>query len=439
MSKPNQHRGALSETDLQPVAGGGLLDRRLFLKGSGALARAVSAAGAGLFAAGTAHSETLKVPEWTTMPGGEFTEYGMPSRYEAGVKRASGAKRNPLFVAGAQAGRSPLHALEGMITPSGLHFEVTHNGIPDIDPDRHRLIIHGLVKRPLSFTVEALSRYPMTSRIHFVECAGNSGALAAPNAVPGTAQILHGLVSCSEWTGISLAVLLQEAGIDPKAKWILADGADPASVSRSIPLEKAMDDVMVALYQNGERIRPSNGYPMRLLVPGFQGNMNIKWLRQVKLTEGPSQTRYETSRYSMLLKDGRVAEYKFFMDAKSVITRPSPGFAMHGPGLYEISGIAWSGHGKVRKVEVSADGGKSWAATELSEPVLSKAITRFRMPWRWDGSPAVLQSRATDETGDMQPTRDVLVAARGTKGFYHWNSVNSWAVAGEGSVTHVYA
>jgi sulfane dehydrogenase subunit SoxC len=206
-----------------------------------------------------------------------------------------------------------------MITPNGLHFEVTHNGVPDIDPDQHRLVIHGLVDRRLSFSVESLSRYPMTSRISFVECAGNSGALTLPNAVPGTAQSLHGLVSCAEWTGVSLAVLLAEAGVDPKATWLLAEGADPSSVSRSIPMSKAMDDAMIALYQNGERIRPANGYPMRLLVPGFQGNMNVKWLRQLKLTDMPMQTRYETSRYSLLLDDGRAAQYKFDLDAKSVI------------------------------------------------------------------------------------------------------------------------
>jgi len=432
VSRHRKHGGTLSESELEPVAGGGLLHRRLFLRGGGVVAAAFALPGA-------AHAEKLEIPEWTKNPSGEFAGYGMPSRFEAEVQRGPAGKRNPLYVAGIQSGRTPLHALEGIITPSGLHFEITHNGIPDIDPAQHRLVIHGLVKRPLIFTLESLSRYPMTSRIHFVECAGNSGALAQPKAVQGTAQTLHGLVSCSEWTGVSLAVLLAEAGVDPKAKWIVADGADPASVSRSIPIEKAMDDAIIALYQNGERIRPSNGYPIRLLVPGYQGNMNIKWLRQLKLTEGPGQTRYETSRYSLLLKDGRAAQFKFPLDAKSVITRPSPGVGLSGPGLYEVSGIAWSGHGKVRKVEVSADGGQTWAEAALSEPVLSKALTRFRMPWRWDGGPAVLQSRATDETGYMQPTRDTLVASRGTKGFYHWNSVNSWAISSEGSAAHVYA
>lgn len=424
--------GTRPAQDLEPVAGGGLLHRRIFLQGGGLAAAAFAVPG-------IARAEKLEVPAWTKNPEGYFTGYGAPSRFEADVQRGPIGEPNPLFAVGGGGIRAPIHALEGMITPNGLHFEITHNGVPDIDPDQHRLVIHGLVKRPLSFSLDALLRYPMTSRISFVECAGNSGALVRPTPVPGTAQTLHGLVSCAEWTGVSLAVLLAEAGVDPKAKWLLADAADPASVSRSIPLEKAMDDAMIALYQNGERIRPSNGYPMRLLVPGYQGNMNVKWLRQLKLTEVPMQTRYETSRYSLLLDGGRVAQYKFQLDAKSVIVRPSPGMGMSGPGLYEISGIAWSGAGKVRKVEVSADGGQSWAEAALSEPVLSKALTRFRMPWRWDGGPAVLQSRVTDDSGYEQPTREKLIAARGEKNFYHCNCITSWAVDAEGSVAHVYA
>ena len=210
-------------------------------------------------------------------------------------------------------------------------------------------------------------------------------------------------------------------------------------MSRSVPLAKAMDDAIIAIYQNGEHIRPSNGYPMRLLVPGYQGNMNVKWLRRIKLTEGPTMTRDETSRYSILLQDGRVAQFKFPLDAKSMITQPSPGLMMKGPGLYEISGLAWSGNGKIVKAEVSADGGKSWAEAALSEPVLSKALTRFRIPWKWDGGPVILQSRATDDTGYVQPTRDALIAARGAKGNFHCNCITSWAVAQNGEVKHVYA
>jgi len=252
-------------------------------------------------------------------------------------------------------------------------------------------------------------------------------------------QGLHGLVSCAEWTGVPLALLLDEAGVDEKAQWLLAEGADAAGMSRSVPLAKARDDALIALYQNGERIRPANGYPVRLLLPGYQGNMNVKWLRRIKLTEGPTMTKDETSRYALLLQDGRVAQFKFPMDAKAVITRPSPGVALKGPGLYEISGLAWSGNGKIAKVEVSADGGQSWAPAVLSEPVLSKALTRFRLPWRWSGGPAVLQSRAIDDTGYVQPTRAAQIAARGAKGIYHCNVITSWGVAETGEVKHVYA
>ncbi len=419
------------------VAGNGLLDRRMFLRQGGVMAGVLGATT--LVGADGAVAETLQVPVWTKEPVRNLVGYGQPSRFEANVMRGPIPDRNELYTAGNGAVRAPLHALEGSITPSGLHFEITHNGLPDIDPEQHRLIIHGLVKRPISLTLNDLARYPMTSRVHFIECAGNSGAMYGAKAAPGTAQTLHGLVSCSEWTGVMLSTLLSEVGVDPKGKWILAEGADPASVTRSIPMAKAMDDVMIALYQNGERVRPSNGYPIRLLVPGFQGNTNVKWLRQLKVTEGPSMTRYETSRYTLLMKDGKAAQFKLQLDAKSVITKPSPGFKMQGPGFYEISGIAWSGNGSVAKVEVSADGGKSWAEAALSQLVLPKAVTRFRIPWRWDGGPAQLQSRVTDSTGYVQPTRDTLIAARGGKAQYHFNGITTWSLAGNGELTHVYA
>ena len=411
------------------AAGNGLLNRRVFL-----------AAGAGLVAsASSARAEPLAVPEWTKHPGAWFQAYGQPSKFEANVGRGAIVEHNALYESGPGSVRAPLQFLEGMITPNGLHFERSHNGIPDIDPAQHKLVIHGLVKQPLVFTLDDLARYPMTSRIHFVECACNSGALYGKTAVPGTAQTLHGLLSCAEWTGVPVSLLLEEAGVDPAAQWVLAEGADAAHMSRSIPLAKIMDDAMIALYQNGERVRPSNGYPMRLLVPGFQGNMNVKWLRRLKLSATPMMTKDETSKYSMLLKDGKVAQFKFPLDAKSVITKPSPGYQLKAQGFYEISGVAWSGNGKIARVEVSADGGKSWADAVLSGPVLSKAITRFRAPWHWTGQEATLQSRATDETGYVQPTRDVLIGARGNNAAYHNNVITSWAVASTGEIKHVYA
>jgi len=415
---------------LESVAGNGLLHRRTFLAGGGMLA--------GALAAGAAHAEPLAIPEWAIKPGVRPLKYTQPSPFEAHVARIL-PDQNPLYQPGSASGRTPLQFLEGMVTPNGLHFEVTHNGVPEIDPAQHFLVIHGLVKRPLKFTVESLLRYPMTSRFHFIECAGNSAALYQPNPVQGTVQTLHGLVSGAEWTGVPLSALLDEAGVDPKASWLLVEGGDASSVTRSLPLAKAMDDVMIALYQNGERIRPSNGYPIRLLVPGYQGNVNIKWLRRIKLVDGPQHTRYETSRYSLLMADGKTAQYKLPLDAKSVITRPSPGYVLKAPGFYEISGIAWSGNGAVRQVEVSADGGKSWAVAALGGPALPMALTRFRAPWRWDGGPATLQSRVTDTTGYIQPTRDALITARGAKANYHFNGITSWNVAANGEVNHVYA
>jgi len=417
--------------DDQPVAANGLLDRRLFLQGGAGTALALSG-----ISSSAADGEELRVEPWMKLPGSPFVGYGQPSRFEDKVVRVAA---NPPNAPGTGAARTPLHRLNGTITPNGLHFERSHSGIPDIDPDAHRFLIHGLIKRPLVFTLETLSRYPVESRIAFIECGGNGNQLYQKDAAPLNVQALHGLVSCAEWTGVPLSILLDEAGVDPAAKWILAEGADAAGMSRSVPLAKAMDDALIALYQNGERIRPSNGYPMRLLLPGYEGNMQVKWLRRIKVTEGPTMTKDETSKYTMLLLDGKSLQFVFPIEAKSVITQPSPGLVMNGPGLYEISGIAWSGYGRIAKVEVSADGGKTWAPGALQQPVLSMALTRFRVPWQWTGVPAILQSRATDETGYVQPTRAELIAKRGAKAFYHFNGVTSWGVSEIGEVKHVYA
>ena len=303
---------------LEPAAGNGLLNRRIFLEG----ALVASATGAGLSAAG---ADPLVVQPWSKKPGPHFIPYGMPSRFEEKVVRAVTPPNNPLTT-GVGSSRTPHQLLDGVMTPSGLHFERSHSGIPDIDPEQHRLLIHGLVRRPLVFTVEALSRYPMTSRIAFVECAGNSGALNAPQAAPRLdVAAIHGLLSCSEWTGVKLSTLLDEAGVEPTARWILAEGADSSGMSRSAPIAKAMDDALVCLYQNGERVRPSNGYPVRLLLPGFEGNMNVKWLRRIKLTAEPTMTKDETSKYTVLLKDEKAWQFVFPLEVKSMITRPSPG------------------------------------------------------------------------------------------------------------------
>jgi sulfane dehydrogenase subunit SoxC len=414
----------------EQAAGNGLLDRRLFLTAGAA------AVGSTALAKKAGAAEPLLIEPWMKTPGSPFTPYGQPSKYTSKVVRTVTSAPG---TTGTGTSRTPHHLLDGMITPNGLHFERHHNGVPDINPDAHRLLIHGLVKRPLVFTLEALTRYPMESRVAFIECAGNSALLYQKEPAQVGVQPIHGLLSCAEWTGVRLATLLEEAGVEPNAQWILAEGADAPSMSRSVPLAKAMDDAMVAIYQNGEPVRPSNGYPMRLLLPGYEGNTNVKWLRRIKLTEGPTMTKDETSKYTILLNDGKSLQFCFALEAKSVITRPSPGLAMGGPGLYEISGLAWSGYGRIAKVEVSADGGASWAPAALHEPVLPMSVTRFRAPWRWDGGPAVLQSRATDDSGYAQPSRSRLISDRGARGNYHFNGITSWGIAQGGEIKHVYA
>jgi sulfane dehydrogenase subunit SoxC len=429
-------RKEVARPQLEPAAGNGILDRRIFLEGT-LLAGASGIAGAPI-ASTAAGAEPLVVAPWMKTPGAELTAYGQPSRFEGKVVRNVPRPPNPATV-GIGTARTPVQLLTGMITPNGLHFDRSHSGTPDIDPEAHRLLIHGLVKRPLVFTLAALSRYPMVSRIAFLECAGNSQLLNAPQPQAANAQAIHGLISCAEWTGVPLATLLDEAGVEPAAKWVIAEGADAAAMSRSIPLAKCLDDAFICLYQNGERVRPANGYPIRLLLPGFEGNMNVKWLRRLKLAEAPAMTKDETSKYTILLKDGKAWQFVFPIEVKSIITQPSPGLVLRGQGFYEISGLAWSGNGRIAKVEVSADGGRSWAPAALQEPVLSRAVTRFRAPWQWDGGPAVLGSRATDETGMMQPTRAALAAERGLRGAYHYNAIANWRIDEKGEASNVYA
>src|SRR2546421_7248595 len=409
--------------------------KRSFLKRSIALLAA-----SGLLTSrprGAVAAEPPDVPPWMKSPGAGFNEYGAPAKYEGKVTRT--LIRSQPGTTGSGAPRTPLEALDGMLTPSGLHFERHHSGVPDIDPDKHRLLIQGLVQRPLIFTMDALLRYPMVSRIHFLECAGNSGIMYSATPPALTCGQTHGMVSCSEWTGVPLRMLLEEAGADPNAPWLLAEGADSAAMSRSVPMAKALDDAFLALYQNGERLRPENGYPVRLFLPGYEGNMHVKWLRRLKVMPTPTMTKDETSKYTDLQANGTSLMFTFPMAVKSVITRPFPGLTLQGPGLYEISGLAWSGNGTIKQVEVSADGGRTWAAATLSAPVLPRALTRFRIAWRWNGAPAVLKSRATDDTGEVQPTRDALVAAHGTNVLYHYNAIQAWQVEANGEVKHVYA
>lgn len=375
------------------------------------------------------------IPEWTTTQGAPVISppYGVPSRFESGVVRK--LRTASLFPTAASS-NTPLARLHGIITPSGLHYERHHGGVPAIDPDRHRLLIHGLTKRTLILTMEDIVRFPSVSRVHFLECSGNTPAWA--NARPEwTVQETHGLLSCSEWTGVPLSTVLMEVGVKPEAKWMLAEGADAVVMTRSIPLEKALDDALLAYAQNGERLRPEQGYPLRLLLPGFEGNTSVKWLRRLKLGDQPFDSREETSKYTDLLPDGTATRFNFVMGVKSVITVPSGGQHLSEPGFYEISGLAWSGHGRIQKVDISTDGGATWREARLQEPVLDKCLTRFRLPWTWDGGPGLLQSRAVDGFGNVQPTRDVLLARRGTNARYHYNAIQTWRLRSDGALSNV--
>jgi len=443
MGNDTLRKSGKAPPSLEFAAGNGLIDRRALLGRGVALAGAASAASAGSLTGAAA--EPLKDGPWSLEVGAVIPAYQTPSRFEKNVVRTVD---NPDNLPRNSRARTPHHLLKGIITPNGLHFTICHGGVPDIDPAQHRLVIHGLVKRPLEFTLEALERYPMVSRIGFVECGGNSAPLFSNQPLQENVQALHGLASCSEWTGVLLSTLLEETGIDPKAKWTIAEGADSPHLSRSVPLAKGLDDAMIAMYQNGERIQPGQGYPMRLWLPGYEGNMNVKFLRRIKLTEDPAMTYYESRTYAQVLPDGKAYRFYFLQEVKSFITRPSPGVGLKEPGVYEITGIAYSGTGRIAKVMVSADGGQSWAQAALQDPVLPKAFTRFRRPWRWDGGPAILQSRAWDEGGNVQPARAQFVAARGQTskppsvlGFpsQHFNAITSWAVDPKGEIKHVYA
>ncbi len=415
--------------------------RRAFLTRGTAVAGAAAAgalASVAPRAAAAAESPAFGAAPWQTVPGAPMRGYGLPSRFEEAVKRYIARGYGDL-APGSGSSRTPLEALDGTITPNGLHFERHHNGVPDIDPAPHRLLIHGLVRRPLVFTLPALLRYPRVSRVHFIECSGNSNqAILAPQPLQVPAGALHGLLSCSEWTGIPLAALLDEAGIDPAATWLLAEGADAASMTRSIPLEKAMDDAMLVFFQNGERLRPEQGYPVRLLLPGWEGNMNVKWLRRLKLTDGPTHTKDETSKYTDPLRDGKARQFTFEMGVKSVITRPSSGMTLPERGFQEITGLAWCGAGRISRVEVSTDGGESWRSAALHGAHLPKALVRFRLPWEWNGAPAMLQSRAFDEKGNTQPVRNAYLADYAPDIRFHNNSIITWAVNADGSVKNVY-
>jgi sulfane dehydrogenase subunit SoxC len=406
--------------------------RRRFLAGAAGLA----AAGASGAARADPKNLPPNVPAWTRAlgDGAGVRPYGQPSKFEKQVAR----RDVPWLTATRESSVSftPLHALDGIITPNGLCFERHHGGIAEIDPADYRLMLHGMVEKPLIFTLADLKRFPRVNRIYFLECAANSG-MEWRGAQLNGCQYTHGMVHCVQYTGVPLRVLLNEAGLRPGAKWILAEGADAAAMTRSLPLAKALDDCLVAYRMNGEMLRPEQGYPARLVVPGWEGNMWVKWLRRLKVGDASWAAREETAKYTDLLADGRARRFTFVMDAKSVITAPSPQAPLRDKGLLVISGLAWSGRGKVARVDVSLDGGRNWKTARLEAPVLDKSMTRFYLDFDWNGEELMVQSRALDSTGYVQPTRQELRKVRGVNSVYHNNGIQSWLVRGNGEVENV--
>ena len=399
--------------------------RQALIAGAAGLAGAAAAPLAGQTADQAARARVPADP--TKIQGPGATDVGARSPFERPA-RLSGGRRT--------SSQTPLQDLSGIITPADLHFERHHAGVPAIDPERYSLLIHGMVERPMVFTLAELKRFPGRSIIRFLECSGNGGRAYGRDAQDAevSPQQIDGLTSTSEWTGVPLSTLLREAGASPKATWFLAEAMDAAVMTRSIPIAKAYDDAMIVYGQNGEAVRPEQGYPARLFLPGFEGSSNVKWIRRIELADRPFMTREETSKYTDPLPDGTARMFSFVLDAKSIITEPAWPDRLTGPGWWEIRGLAWSGRGRITRVEVSADGGRTWMVATLDDPVLPKCHTRFRLPWRWTGGAATLMSRATDETGYVQPTTQALIAARGPSTSYHYNNIRAWRVAADGTV-----
>ena len=415
------------------------LARRRFMLSSIAAAGAAASMASGKSAAAPLGSVQRDVPaDPSKVQGTPLADesYGLRSQFETEVRTRFSTKTPESSWT-----FTPLEKGCGIITPSGLHFERSHGGTATIDPSKHFLYVHGMVKHAKKFSMKDIRRFPSLSRIMFLECSGN-GLTEWSKPTMKTVQGTHGLTSTSEWTGVPLSTILNEVGVRPGAKWLLAEGNDAAAMTRSIPLAKAMKDCLLAYGQNGEAIRPEQGYPLRLLVPGYEGNMNIKWLRRLEISDAPFMTREETSKYTDIRPSGKAVQFSFEMEAKSVITSPSGEMQLDGPGFYEITGIAWSGRGSVKRVDVSVDGGKSWRTAALQGPVLPICHTRFRFPWRWNGKEAILQSRCVDDTGYVQPTLGQLIAVRGLNGplgsIYHLNAIQSWRVANDGKVSNVH-
>ncbi|WP_298435295.1 sulfite dehydrogenase [uncultured Jannaschia sp.] len=403
----------------------------------GAMAAGGAAAATGFAARAEGDPAITELQPWMQFNGDgvDARPYGMPSPFEAHVKR-----RNVEWLTAdpvSSVNFTPLHEMEGIITPNGLCFERHHAGVAEVDPAEHRLMINGLVDREMVFTMADLARFPRHNRVHFLECAANSG-MEWRGAQLNGCQFTHGMIHNVMYTGVMLRDVLAAAGVQPAGTWLLPEGADASGMTRSIPMEKALDDCMIATHMNGERLRPEQGYPVRLVVPGWEGNMWVKWLRRIEVGDQPWHHREETSKYTDLLADGDARRFTWAMDAKSVITNPSPQAPItHGPGPTVLTGVAWSGHGTIPRVDVTLDGGINWHAARMDGPSLDKSMHRFYYEFDWDGSPLLLQSRAQDSTGYVQPTKDELRSVRGKNSIYHNNGIQTWAVDASGEAENV--
>lgn len=419
-------------SDTQPTP-----SRRRFLSGAGLAAAGLAAGKAGAQTPPKPDPAIVNIPDWSKNlgEGVQARPYGSPSKFEKNTIR-----RDVEWLTVSRESSvnfTPLHALDSFITPSGLAFERHHGGAPDVDPQHYRLMINGLVDKPLVFTLDDLKRMPgRTNRAYFLECAANSG-MEWKGAQLNGCQFTHGMIHNVWYTGVPLKALLDEAGVKTNGKWLLAEGADASGMSRSIPIEKAMKDCLVAWGMNGEMLRPEQGYPVRLCVPGWEGNMWVKWLRRLEVGDQPWHHREETSKYTDLLADGRSRRFTFIMDAKSVVTNPSPQAPLKVKGPNVLSGVAWSGRGTVKRVDVSLDGGRNWATARIDGPALPLSMTRFYFDFDWDGRELLVQSRAMDDTGYVQPTKNELRKVRGLNSIYHNNGIQTWLVRANGETENV--
>ena len=422
---------------MSETSSGRKLDRRGFLK-SAALAGAGASLSSAAAVGQTAPDPLItEVQDWTRYLGDgvQARPYGQPSQFEKHIVR-----RDVEWLTVSRESSvnfTPIHEIDGIITPSGLAFERHHGGIAEIDPAKHRVMINGLVDKPLVFTMDDIKRMPgRVNRAYFLECAANSG-MEWRGAQLNGCQFTHGMIHNVWYTGIPLKTLLDEAGVKTNGKWVMPEGADASAMTRSIPIEKAMKDCLVAFGMNGEALRPEQGYPVRLVVPGWEGNMWVKWLRRLEVGDEPWHAREETSKYTDLLADGRSRRFTWIMDAKSIVTNPSPQAPMKHKGPNVLTGIAWSGRGTITRVDVSIDGGRNWKTARLDGPAMPLSMARFYFDFDWDGRELMIQSRAMDDTGYVQPTKQELRAVRGLNSIYHNNGIQTWLVRGDGEVENV--